>query len=84
MTATRNGRGRMSKGRTVMRAVKRAGLTILALEGLQAAAIAGATRWAGTRLRDRGRNRALRLTGHALTTAAALYPASRMLRRRFG
>jgi hypothetical protein len=74
----------MSKRRTVMRAVKRAGLTFLALEGLQAAAIAGATRWAGTRLRDRGRNRALRLTGHALTTAAALVPATRMLRRRFG
>jgi hypothetical protein len=74
----------MSKGRTVMRVVKRAGLTFLALEGLQAAVIAGATRWAGTRLRDRGRNRALRLTGHALTTAAALVPATRMLRRRFG
>jgi len=73
----------MSKRRAVMRAVKRAGLTFLALEGLQAAAIAGATRWAGTRLRDRGRNRALRLTGHALTTAAALVPATRMLRRRF-
>jgi hypothetical protein len=74
----------MSTGRTVMRAVKRAGLTFLALEGLQAAVIAGAARWAGTRLRDRGRNRALRLTGHALTTAAALVPATRMLRRRFG
>jgi len=68
----------------VMRAAKRAGLTFLALEGLQAVAIAGASRWAGMRLRDRGRNRALRLTGHALTTAAALVPATRMLRRRFG
>jgi 20S proteasome alpha/beta subunit len=73
----------MSKGKMLMRAVKRAGLTFLALEGLQAAAIAGATRWAGTRLRDRSRNRALRMTGHALTTAAALVPAARVLRRRF-
>ena len=73
----------MSKRKTLMRAVKRAGLTFLALEGLQAAAVAGATRWAGTRLRDRGRNRALRLTGHALTTAAALVPVARTLRRRF-
>lgn len=68
----------MSK-RKLMRVAKRAGLTFLALEGLQAAAIAGATRWAGRRLRDRGRNRALRLTGHALTTAATLV----MLRSRF-
>jgi hypothetical protein len=68
----------------VMRAAKRAGLTFLALEGLQAAALAGVSRWAGTRLRNRGRNRALRLTGHALTTAAALVPAARVLRRRFG
>jgi len=82
--ATRNERGRMSKRKMLVRAAKRAGLTFLALEGLQAAVVAGATRWAGTRLRDRGRNRALRITGHALTTAAALYPASRMLRRRFG
>jgi hypothetical protein len=73
----------MSK-RKMLRMAKRVGLTFLALEGLQAAAIAGATRWAGTRLRDRGRNRALRMTGHALTTAAALVPATRMLRRRFG
>jgi len=73
----------MSKGK-MLRMAKRAGLTFLALEGLQAAAIAGATRWAGTRLRDRGRNRALRMTGHALTTAAALLPATRMLKRRFG
>ncbi|MFL5386816.1 MAG: hypothetical protein ACJ8GN_30350 [Longimicrobiaceae bacterium] len=73
----------MSKRRMLMRAAKRAGLTFLALEGLQAAAIAGATRWAGNRLRLRGRNRALRMTGHALTTAAALVPATRLLRRRF-
>ena len=68
----------MSK-RKLMRAAKRAGLTFLAMEGLQAAAIAGATRWAGRRLRDRGRNRALRLTGHARTAAAALV----VLRSRF-
>jgi hypothetical protein len=74
----------MSKRRLLLRAVKRAGLTFLALEGLQAAVIAAASRWAGTRLRDRGRNRALRLTGHALTTGAALVPATRILRRRFG
>ena len=83
MVATRTNGGRMSKGK-MLRMAKRAGLTFLALEGLQAAAIAGATRWAGTRLRDRGRNRALRMTGHALTTAAALLPATRMLKRRFG
>ena len=74
----------MSKRKMVMRAAKRAGVTFLALEGLRAAAIAGATRWAGNRLRLRGRNRALRMTGHALTTAAALVPATRLLRRRFG
>ena len=83
MEATRNGGGRMSKRKMLVRAAKRAGLTFLALEGLQAAAVAGATRWAGMRLRDHGRNRALRLTGHALTTAAALVPATRMLRRGF-
>jgi len=82
MVATRTEGGRMSK-RKMLRMAKRVGLTFLALEGLQAAAIAGATRWAGTRLRDRGRNRALRMTGHALTTAAALVPATRMLKRRF-
>ena len=74
----------MSKRKRLVRAAKRVGLTFLALEGLQAAAVAGAARWAGTRLRDRGRNRALRITGHALTTVAALYPAARMLRGRFG
>ena len=73
----------MSKRKMLVRAAKRAGLTFFALEGLKAAAVAGATRWAGVRLRDRGRNRALRLTGHALTTAAALVPATRMLRRGF-
>lgn len=73
----------MSKRKKLINVAKRAGLTFLALEGLQAAAIAGATRWAGTRLRDRGRNRALRMTGHALTTAATLLPATRLLRRRF-
>jgi hypothetical protein len=73
----------MSK-RKLMKAAKRAGLTFLALEGLQATVMAAAARWAGTRLRDRGRNRALRLTGHALTTAAALVPAARVLRGRFG
>jgi hypothetical protein len=61
---------------------KRAGLTFLALEGLQAAALAGASRWAGRKLRDRGRNKALRLTGHALVGAAALVPVAGMLRRR--
>ena len=83
MVETRMEDCRMSKRKMLVRAVKRAGLTLLALEGLQAAAVAGATRWAGVRLRDRGRNRALRLTGHALTTAAALLPATRMLRRGF-
>lgn len=74
----------MKKRKMLMRAAKRAGLTFLALEGIQAAAVAGATRWAGTRLRDRGRNRGLRMTGHALTTAAALVPVAGMMRRRFG
>jgi hypothetical protein len=73
----------MKKRKLLLRAAKRAGLTFLALEGIQAAAIAAATRWAGSRLRDRGRNRALRLTGHALTTAAALVPVASTLRRRF-
>jgi len=73
----------MKKRKMLMRVAKRAGLTFLALEGIQAAAIAAATRWAGTRLRDRGRNRALRMTGHALTTAAALVPVARTMRRGF-
>ena len=74
----------MSKRKMLMGTAKRAGLTFLAMQGLRAAAMGGATRWAGNRLRLRGRNRALRLTGHALTTAAALVPATRLLRGRFG
>ena len=72
----------MKKRKALMRLVKRAGLTFLALEGLQAAAIAGATRGAGTRLRGRD-HRALRVTGHALTAAAALVPVASRMRRRF-
>ena len=68
--------------RKILNLAKRAGLTFLALEGLQAAAIAGASRWAGTKLRNKD-HRALRLTGHALTTAAALVPIARYARRRF-
>jgi hypothetical protein len=74
---------RRMKKRKMLKMAKRVGLTFLALEGIQAAALIGATRWAGTRLRDRGRNRALRITGHALTTAAALVPVAGMMRRRF-
>ncbi|HEU4751702.1 MAG TPA: hypothetical protein VFU47_01260 [Armatimonadota bacterium] len=72
----------MSKRRRIWNQVKRAGLTVLALEGLQAAAVAGASRWAGKKLRDKD-HRALRLTGHALTTAAALVPIANYARRRF-
>ncbi|HEX8905499.1 MAG TPA: hypothetical protein VF771_11685 [Longimicrobiaceae bacterium] len=72
----------MSKRGRLLNAAKKAGLTFLALEGLQAAAVAGATRWAGNKLRARDQ-RALRLTGHALTTAAALVPVARFARRRF-
>lgn len=71
------------KKRKMLKMAKRVGLTFLALEGVQAAVLAGATRWAGTRLRDRGRNRALRITGHALVTAAALVPVAGMMKRRF-
>ncbi|HEX6748190.1 MAG TPA: hypothetical protein VF092_12920 [Longimicrobium sp.] len=72
----------MGKRRRILNLAKRAGLTFLALEGLQAAAVAGASRWAGKKLRDKD-HRALRLTGHALTTAAALVPIARYARRRF-
>jgi hypothetical protein len=72
----------MSKRGRMLKLAKRAGLTFLALEGLQAAAVAGATRWAGRRLREKD-HRALRMTGHALTTAAALVPIARYARRRF-
>jgi hypothetical protein len=77
------GGNEMSKRTRIMRMAKRAGLTFLALEGLQAAAVAGAGRWAGRKLRDRGRNKALRLTGHALIGAASLVPVAGMMRRRF-
>jgi hypothetical protein len=70
------------KRKVLMRGLKRAGLTFLALEGLQAAVVAGAARWAGKKLRGRD-HRALRITGHALTTAAALVPIARTMRRRF-
>ncbi|HKP77414.1 MAG TPA: hypothetical protein VJT67_17925 [Longimicrobiaceae bacterium] len=73
----------MKKRKVLWRLAKRAGLTFLALEGLQAAAIAGASRWAGKRLRSRGRHRALRITGHALTATAALVPVTSRMRRRF-
>jgi len=72
----------MKKRKALLNLAKRAGLTFLALEGLQAAAIAGATRWMGTRLRTRD-HRALRMTGHALTAAAALVPVASRMRRRF-
>jgi hypothetical protein len=71
----------MSK-RKMLDLAKRVGLTFLAMEGLQAAAMAGATRWAGHKLRGRD-SRMLRLTGHALTTAAALVPVASYARRRF-
>lgn len=70
------------KRKVLMRSVKQAGLTFLALEGVQAAVVAGAARWAGKKLRGRN-HRALRITGHALTTAAALVPIARTMRRRF-
>jgi hypothetical protein len=72
----------MTKRRRLLNLAKRTGLTFLAVEGLQAAAVAGATRWAGNRLRSHDR-RALRMTGQALTTAAALIPVARFARRRF-
>lgn len=72
----------MSKRRKLLNLAKRAGLTFLMAEGLQAAAIAGATRWAGNKLQQKDR-RALRLTGQALTTVAALVPITRFARRRF-
>ena len=56
--------------------------TTLMAEGLQAAAVAGATRWAGRKLQAKD-HRALRLTGQALTTAATLVPLARFARRRF-
>jgi len=65
-----------------MRMAKRAGLTFLAMEGLQAAALAAGTRWAGRKLSGR-ENRALRITGQALTTAATLIPVAGYVRRRF-
>lgn len=70
------------KRKVLMRGLKRAGLTFLALEGLQAAVVAGAARWAGNKLRDRDQ-RALRITGQALTTVATLVPIARTMRRRF-
>jgi len=65
-----------------MRMAKRAGLTFLAVEGLQAAALAGVTRWAGRKLTGR-RNRMLRLTGQGLTLAASAIPVAGYVRRRF-
>jgi hypothetical protein len=64
-----------------MSIVKRAGLTFLAAQGLKAAMLAGATRWAGRKLSTR-RNRVLRLGGQALTTAAAVIPVASAIRRR--
>ncbi|HEX8246044.1 MAG TPA: hypothetical protein VF541_21190 [Longimicrobium sp.] len=72
----------MSKRGRMLNLAKRAGLTFLMAEGLQAAAVAGATRWAGRRLQSKD-HRALRLTGQALTTAATLVPLARFARRRF-
>lgn len=65
-----------------MRMAKRAGLTFLAVEGLQAAALAGVTRWAGRKLSGR-QNRVLRLTGQGLTLAASAIPVAGYVRRRF-
>lgn len=72
----------MTRRRKLLNLAKRVGLTVLAAEGLQAAAVAGATRWAGNKLRARD-HRALRLTGQALTTAAAVIPVYGYVRRRF-
>lgn len=71
----------MSKRGRLLSLARRAGMTFLMMEGLQAAAMAGATRWAGNKLRAKD-HRALRLTGHALTTAAALVPIASYARRR--
>ena len=65
-----------------MRMAKRAGLTFLAVEGLQAAALAGVTRWAGRKLTAR-RHRALRMAGQGLTLAASVIPVAGYVRRRF-
>lgn len=66
--------------KTTKRALKRAGMTFLAVEGLQAAMLAGVTRWAGRKLTGR-QNRVLRLGGQALTTAAAVIPVASAIRR---
>ncbi|HET7233409.1 MAG TPA: hypothetical protein VFJ16_25585 [Longimicrobium sp.] len=66
----------------VMRMAKRAGLTFLAVEGLQAAALAGVARYAGRKLTGR-QNRLLRLTGQGLTLAASVIPVAGYMRRRF-
>ena len=71
----------MGKMKKAVRVAKRVGLGMMALEGLQAMALAGAARYVGTRLRERGRRPITRGAGKALLTAAALVPAARMVRR---
>jgi hypothetical protein len=63
------------------RMAKRMGLTFLAMEGMQAAALAGVTRWAGRKLSRRD-HRVLRFAGQALTVAASVIPVAAHFRRR--
>lgn len=73
----------MGKAKQVMRTAARAGMAWMAAEGLASAAMLGATRYAGRRMRERGTNRAVRATGHALMLATAALPVLGMVRRRF-
>jgi hypothetical protein len=72
----------MGKAKKAMRTAAKAGMMMMAAEGIAGAAMAGAARWAGRRMRDRGRNRAIRAAGHGMMLATAAMPAVMLFRRR--